>query len=273
MDASVERDVFAQTRVYVWKHVFFLQARSQTVNRSDHPTRRLTAGLIVANRHPVRLKVNHAPLREYEAALLGPNVLRETFEAVGSDFTIVDIDIASPAYEAIAPRVTMGEVQELSPREILRLRSLLVPRFLQMFSCAEIQALFDSLVHVISESSGHVSCRRDPRVYKTIDLIDRLPLNEISLNRLALHACLSESRLRHLFRKQMDCTLSQYARWASVRKALDNWKPGTPFSAATDKAGFYDPAHFNHAMKEHFAVTPSAMVKDPGMDIIKCEGC
>jgi AraC-like DNA-binding protein len=259
------------TRAYSWKHVLLLQGRSQTVARQQLPSRRLSATLIVANRNPLSLGINGCPPRTYRAALLAPDVHRDSFEAIESDFTIVDIDIASAAYERLAPSLVTGTVAELSDTEVLRLQGLLALQFLAAMSCGEVQALFDGIVTIVTESRPPGGIRRDPRILKVIELIERLPFNELSLRVLAQETFLSESRLRHLFRQHMGCTLSRYARWANVRKVLDLWRPGMPFSVAITQAGFHDQAHFGHAARQFFSLTPSAMAAGAGMQLTRCD--
>jgi len=261
----------AVTRVYAWRHVFLLQARSKSIDRQERPSSRLAATLFVAAGNPLRLQFNGQAPRDYHAVLFAPGVKRERFEGAESDYTIVDIDIAHPAYEAMEPRIRWGEVLELPEDETRRLQDLVRPSFLQPLSCAEVHALFRDLVSTVCGTAAWGGRRRDPRIYKALELIRQLPFDELSLGVLARHTFLSGSRLRHLFRQEMGCTLSQYIRWASVHKAFGAWQPGTPFSAATAKAGFYDPAHFGHAVKEHFAQTPSAMLKDAGIHFHRCD--
>jgi AraC-like DNA-binding protein len=54
---------------------------------------------------------------------------------------------------------------------------------------------------------------------------------------------------------------------------MDLWKPGQPFSIAAASAGFHDLAHFNHAIREYFALTPSAMTGDSRLQLHDCSGC
>ncbi|MDR3419057.1 MAG: AraC family transcriptional regulator [Nevskia sp.] len=259
------------TRVYVWKHVFILQGRGKFVDRSERPNSRLAVSLFVAQGKPMRLKANGEPMRDYHAVVFAPGVRREVFDGSAAEYTIVDIDIAHPAYEAIEPLLKPGEVLELPRAETRCLQNLLGMRFLQPLPCAEVHTLFDRAVTLVSGTARWNVRRRDRRVYKALELIEQRPLDELSLGVLAQHTFLSESRLRHLFREEMGCTVSQYIRWACVHKAFAAWKPGMPFSEATAKAGFYDPAHFNHAVRDHFAQRPSAMLKDNTIQVRRCE--
>jgi AraC-like DNA-binding protein len=247
------------TRVYLLERALIIQARSYSSNRRDRATHLLSAILIVANRNPVRLKLKGMPARDFQGVLLSPRVLRESFDAHESDLTLVDIDVAHPAYLAIEPRLRADPVQALPDTEIRMLQELLSPGHLQPQSCTGIHALFDNIVAVLAHSITGGSAIRDSRVCKTLELIDRLPFNEISLTLLASRSCLSESRLRHLFRREMGCTLSQYIRWAGVRKAMDLWRKDEPLMKGIQKAGFNDSSHFYHAFKQHFSMTPTVM--------------
>jgi AraC-like DNA-binding protein len=262
-----------QTHVYIWERVLIIQARSRSINPAGRPIRRLSVTLKVANRNPLKLRYKGMPAREFQGVLMAPRALREPFDARESDYTIVDIDVAHPAYLAIEPRLRSDPVQALADDEIRALQALLRPGFLQPKSCAEIRTLFDRIVAVLTQAVPRDAAVRDARIVKTLELIDQLPLNELSLPLLAAHSCISESRLRHLFSQQMSCTLSQYMRWVGVHKAMALWKRDEPRIKGIEQAGFYDAAHFHHAFQRHYSMTPSVMGEvSKDWVIIKCAG-
>jgi AraC-like DNA-binding protein len=249
----------ADTRVYLLERALMIEGRSHRSNGLGRPTHALSATLIVAHRNPVTMKFKGMPARPFQGALLSPRALRESFEAKDSDFTLLDIDVAHPAYLSIEPRLRSGPVQPLPEAELRALQDLLRPRHLQPRACAELQTLVERIVAVLAAGAAGDAATRDPRICRTLELIERLPFNELSLSVLARRSCLSESRLRHLFSQQMGCTLSQYIRWVSVHRAMDHWKKDEPLAKGIEKAGFADSSHFYHAFRRHFSMTPTVM--------------
>jgi methylphosphotriester-DNA--protein-cysteine methyltransferase len=82
--------------------------------------------------------------------------------------------------------------------------------------------------------------------------------------RVAAAAHLSPDRLRHLFKEQVGCTISHYARTAAVWRALSQWAHGEPLTAVAHDVGFHDYAHSHHAFCEMFGFPPS-MLKGRGL--------
>lgn len=99
----------------------------------------------------------------------------------------------------------------------------------------------------------------DERITKVIDHIlnsDR----EDSLTRAYLSKLvfLSESRLSHLFKKQVGCSLQSYLKWHKMKLALNHMiDNGFQLTNAALEAGFYDLAEFSNQFKKMFGLSPS----------------
>ena len=104
----------------------------------------------------------------------------------------------------------------------------------------------------------------DERVQAALAFIDRHRLEDTSLERVAAAVHLSPDRLRHLFKEQLGCTISHYARTAAVWRALSQWAHGEPLTAVAHDVGFHDYAHSHHAFREMFGFPPS-MLKGKGV--------
>jgi len=86
-----------------------------------------------------------------------------------------------------------------------------------------------------------------------MELVEPRPFAALSVLMLAREVGLSNSRLRDLFRKAMDCRLSQYMRWVVALAA-----------------GFHDLAHADHAFAEIFGLSPSEITDTRWMSFHKC---
>jgi len=81
----------------------------------------------------------------------------------------------------------------------------------------------------------------------------------LSERRLAESVALSGSRLRHLFKRETGVPLCRYRVWGRLRRAIQQLGAGASPTDAALQAGFTDAAHFNHAFKANFGVSPAAL--------------
>lgn len=134
---------------------------------------------------------------------------------------------------------------------------------------AEIAGLFRSAVQTIC---GHAPAARelDPRIEKALALIDQLRFDQVTLTLLSERLHVSPSRLRHLFKEQTGCKLTQYARWVAVWRAAGLWKQGKVLTDIAHEVGFYDLAHLDRAFNEVFGWNPSTVIDPAFITLIRC---
>lgn len=114
---------------------------------------------------------------------------------------------------------------------------------IQAYAREAILSLKRNLVLAIAGVSPAVP-HFDPLVEAALELIQKRALDETSLEAVAKAVHLSPDRLRHLFKTQVGCTLSNYARTRAIWKTLS---PLTDCGALTEIAhtlGFYDQSNF-----------------------------
>ena len=212
------------------------------------------------------LETGEGQAREYEAALIAPNVARRYLEAADADLAIFDAGIASDAYRALEPMFVRGDARALPAEDVPRIRLALAGVPTAEMGCAEAMRLFDTVVALLAPAGGGVATL-DARVRRVMELVEERRLDEASLSVLAREVGLSESRLRDLFRKTLGCPLSQYARWVAAWKAIHLWKKGMTFTDVAHAVGFHDLAHADHALGETFGMSPSEMAR---IDLQRC---
>lgn len=92
------------------------------------------------------------------------------------------------------------------------------------------------------------------------------------LSYLSQNVNLSEGRLRHLFRQELGVSLQQY--WIGYRLlvAIRRFNSCVSLTQIAHEAGFADLAHFSHAFRASFGMTPSLAAKDSrSVQVIFCE--
>lgn len=117
---------------------------------------------------------------------------------------------------------------------------------------------------VVTELGGYSSPPRgeeaiDPRIRGVIALVqEKLFSEKLPIADIARNACLSESRLMHLFSKQIGIPLRRYVLWQRVLIAMR--MIGQDKMSITDAAyaaGFSDSAHLSRTYRSMFGLTLS----------------
>ncbi len=83
---------------------------------------------------------------------------------------------------------------------------------------------------------------------------------------IAARVGLSASRLEHRFREVMGTPMRSYRTWCRFRAVALSMARGRDLTTAACDAGFYDSAHFTHAFRQSFGITPSFVFR-PGLEI------
>ena len=254
---------------YYGNRRFLLLATSFVLDRSSKPYRRLSASLMLAGGEPFRVEVGDGLTLTTRAALIAPKVRRRRTLALNSRLAVFDIPIGSPEYAALEPTLQEQQVLSLELERFAPLLPTLEKGFATTLSCAEVDGMFESAVHAVT---GRRPAARalDPRVARAIDLIDEVPLDQVTLAGLAKRLPLSASRLRHLFQTETGCSVTHYARWAAVWKAASLWTRGVPLTEIAHEVGFYDLAHLDHAFVETFGVSPSVVIDPSTITLVRC---
>lgn len=93
-------------------------------------------------------------------------------------------------------------------------------------------------------------------------VLEWLPGREsVRLARAAEVACLSESRLAHLFRAELGLPFRPYVLWLRLMRAAELASLGHSLTDAAHGAGFADGAHLSRVWRRMFGITPSGFTR------------
>lgn len=101
----------------------------------------------------------------------------------------------------------------------------------------------------------------DGRIKKIIDCIRTSPNYNIKFSDLLSISGLSESRLMHLFKKEVGITIRKYVLWCRVLKALKTMSAGANIKQSARLTGFTDAAHLSRTFASMFGISPSSAFK------------
>jgi AraC-like DNA-binding protein len=126
-------------------------------------------------------------------------------------------------------------------------------------SCEKAHDLYKKLVSELDGYSRQAEEAVDPRIQAVLNLLrEKLLLEKVTIAQLARHACLSESRLIHLFTKQIGIPLRRYVLWQRVLTAMRLIAHGKlSLTEAAHHAGFADSAHLSRTYRSMFGLTLS----------------
>lgn len=97
----------------------------------------------------------------------------------------------------------------------------------------------------------------DRRVQAVVDALQRDSIGNVSLVELAAGVGLSESRLAHLFRRDVGVPMRQYRLSLRMVEAMTLISRGSSLTEAAHRAGFSDSAHFCRISRRMFGSAPS----------------
>lgn len=102
----------------------------------------------------------------------------------------------------------------------------------------------------------------DDRIADVLQKIDSCEsIDDDMVKRLCRAACLSQSRLSHLFREQVKISLASYLVMAKMEKVLTYLISGESITEASIHAGFSSSSHYAATCKRMFGITCSDFVK------------
>lgn len=100
----------------------------------------------------------------------------------------------------------------------------------------------------------------DDRVREAMATLLAYPAREITADRFAAAAHLSESRFLHLFSSQAGTSFRRYRLWARMLGAGRAIAGGASLTSASADAGFASPSHFSDAFRTLFGLSATALL-------------
>lgn len=103
---------------------------------------------------------------------------------------------------------------------------------------------------------------RDARIEAVIQHIQQHIHDPIDTKILMDIACLSESRLLHLFKKEVGLPIRNYILWHRLRVVFQQLLKGASLTTAAHHAGFADQAHLSRTCVKMLGIPPSLISKN-----------
>lgn len=244
--------------VYLWGGHFLFLGRLEDMTEHAHH------GLqVIINREgKLGLRIDNASI-ECGGVIIGSDHRHQLLTS--SDFQVhLFIDRESAVARAIARRhLGKKTVKVLNGALLKRVRGCIDAPGNFLGSCAQADEVYGKIVSELGGYAGHSEEAVDPRIQAVMDLLqETLMSRKMTIAELARHACLSESRLMHLFTMQIGIPLRRYSLWLRVLTAMRLIAQGKQsLTEAAHNAGFSDSAHLSRTYRSMFGLTISSCVK------------
>lgn len=121
-------------------------------------------------------------------------------------------------------------------------------------------------------SSPPRPAERDARVDAVIGIIRSQLGRNVSVDELAGKVNLSQSRLIHLFSRDVGIPIRRFAVWWRMREAINRVSGGASLTEAAHAAGFSDAAHMSNTFRQMFGFAPSSLFTKPVLKDIQVIG-
>ena len=132
--------------------------------------------------------------------------------------------------------------------------------FKKLVVAQDCESLFQGCVTILKHLvTIQEPSKRDDRVDKAIAYIVELHHQPFKIKSVADHVCLSESRLRHLFKEQVGQPIQNFILWMKVVDSLNLVLKGRRIDQAAQDTGFWDASHMSRSYKELLGITPGAI--------------
>ncbi|MBI5559083.1 MAG: helix-turn-helix transcriptional regulator [Deltaproteobacteria bacterium] len=241
--------------VYLWGgHFLYLGRLEENVTEHMHHALQV----IIDRKGEFDLRIDKAPVK-CGGVIIGPDRRHQLVSSADTQAHLF-IDREEAVARAIA-RHHLGDknFKILDGPLLERLRGVFNEPDNFLGPCAQAHDVYRKIVTELGGYAAPAMEAIDPRIRGVMALVqEKLFSEKVTIAELARNACLSESRLMHLFSKQIGIPLRRYVLWQRVLVAMRMIAQGKmSLTEAAHAAGFSDSAHLSRTYRSMFGLTLS----------------
>lgn len=237
--------------LYVWNGISMFWGASFHTDPHTHNTLQLVFDMDKS----FLLKDADSQWTSYNAALIGANHVHQ-LDSNDSIQLFIYLD-AESEYAKSLDKKYLAE-KKMCPLPGKLLRNLSNDFFKRLLLNSDCESLLKAC-HTILDQLIVLNRNKplDSRVAKALEFISRNAERSFRVGEVASHVCLSESRLRHLFKKEVGQPIQNFIQWMRVVDSLNMVLNGKQVSQSAIDAGFWDGAHMTKSYKDVLGIAPS----------------
>jgi AraC-like DNA-binding protein len=251
---------------YMWNGVAAFFYSSHLTSFHSHNTMQL----VLDTQTDFRFKIKGSNWKTYKSLIIKENVIHQ-LDTNDSVQLIIYLDAETRIAQAIKSKYLAEN--EIYPLD-LNIYHFVNSNDLQQALLNPEPTLLENLINRIlgSLSLEIENVPEDERILKIEQAISTTHPEKTTIKFLADKVCLSESRLRSLFKDVTGVSLYRYILWNKIRYATNQIMAGYTVNDAAIDAGFTDSSHFHKMMVKMFGVSPSKFLKDNKEDnMVLCD--
>jgi AraC-like DNA-binding protein len=241
---------------YLWNGVAAFFYSSHRTSFHSHNTMQL----VFDTQKDFRFKTKNGHWKTYKSLIIKENVIHQ-LDTNNSVQLIIYLDAETRVAQAIkAKHLAENEVHPLDLNIFHFVNSNELEKALIKSEPELLENLINKILVNLSLEIRNIPL--DERILKTEQTISTQHPEQATIKSLADKACLSESRLRSLFKDVTGVSLYRYMLWNKIRYATNQIMAGYSVNDAAMEAGFTDSSHFHKMMVKMFGIGPSKFLKD-----------
>ena len=239
--------------LYLWNGVSAIFFSSSITPFHSHNTIQIVFDIQTG----FKFRLKNGLWKSYKNLIIKENVIHQ-LDTKKSVQLIIYLDTQTTAAKTIKAKYLKDEIYSTD----LNLFHFIKPNELQNALLNAdptlVQKLVEKILHCLTAQTGDVKI--DERIKLVEEIIAATEPGLITIKHLADKACISESRLRALFKQTTGIALYRYILWSKIRFATNYLMAGYAVNEAALKAGFVDSSHFHKVMVNMFGISPSHFI-------------
>ena len=207
---------------------------------------------------PFAITLDDQPRSYHDIVVMAPNVSHST-DSENQPYIAVLIDPDHQLYCYLHPLLNGQVICSLAASDLDSFQAQFEQLVAGQFSMDAAKQL---LINILSALCPVLLDKLpwDHRVLQACSYIKQLvPQHIPTVAQVAKQVGLSESRLMHLFRDQLDTSMRQYILWLRICYAVKLWIAGYSLIDIALESGFSDQAHFSRTMRRMADFAPSIL--------------
>lgn len=262
MNKGNQGDVSA---LYVWNGICLFWGTSFHTDPHLHNTLQLVFDID----KQFTLKDKDLDWTSFSAAIIKAGHMHQ-LDSCGSIQLFIYLDKDSDYAKKLTAKYLLEEgIADLGQSEIRHLSNSFFKKLLLQSDCKPLMKGCQTILNHLVKCEENQE--RDERIVKAVNFIANATNRQFKVADVAEHVCLSESRLRYLFKKQMGQPIQNFVMWMKVVDSLNMVLQGKQLAQTAIDAGFWDGSHMNRSFKELIGLPPGQVkAYEKELRIVSC---
>ncbi len=262
---KIDGDTGATSALFIWNGMSAFWGTS--FNTSPH--RHETLQLVFDIEKMFKIKDKQSTWNTYSSAIIRSSHIHQ-FDSNNSIQLFIYLDEKSDYAQRLTEKyLNNRDINHLEDSDISGMDPSFFKRLLVNSDCNELFKGFHFIIeHLIDFKKTE---KKDQRIIDAIAYISKIN-KPVLVKEVANQVCLSESRLRFLFKQEVGQSIQSFMVWMKVINSLGLVLKGEPLTNTAYNVGFWDASHMIKSYREVLGISPSDLNKfQHSLRIVMCD--